>query len=86
MQAKLTIQVDKDLIERVKIYSDKTGKSVSQIVADYFILLDKDIEENTTSLTPIVSSLRGYLRKAEIREDNYRQYLEDKYLVVGQIR
>lgn len=80
MQTKLTLRLDKSLIQRAKSFSNKSGKSVSQIVADYFALLDDGSSKEAFDLTPIVRSLKGSLRNASIDKDDYRQYLEDKYL------
>ena len=41
MQTKLTLRLDDELIEEAKSYAARAGKSVSQIVADYFRLLTK---------------------------------------------
>ncbi|HZC00332.1 MAG TPA: DUF6364 family protein, partial [Gammaproteobacteria bacterium] len=38
MQTKLTLRLDKKLIEAVKRYAEISGKSLSQLVADYFSL------------------------------------------------
>lgn len=80
MQKKLTLRLDESLIQQAKKYSEKRGKSVSQIVADYFFLLDKKPSKSASELTPIVRSLKGVLRKAGINEKDYKQYLEKKYL------
>lgn len=81
METKLTLRLEKDLIERAKRYSRKSGKSISRLVADYFSLLDAGEQTQTQSeLTPLVSSLKGSLRAATVREEDYRHYLEDKYL------
>ena len=39
MQTKLTLRLEEQLIERAKAHAKKRGKSVSQMVADYFALL-----------------------------------------------
>ena len=41
MQTKLTLQMDDELIARAKAHAKKRGKSVSQLVADYFRILEK---------------------------------------------
>ena len=41
MQTKLTLQMDDELIARAKAHAKKCGKSVSQLVADYFRILEK---------------------------------------------
>ncbi len=66
MQTKLTLRLDDELIRRAKQYAQRTGRSVSQIVADYFALLDKKFSDGDDALTPIVSSMRGSLTEVEV--------------------
>ncbi len=80
MRAKLTLRLDAELIQLAKSYSRETGKSLSQIVADYFARLTARPAEEETATTPLVRSLRGSLQGAEIDEDDYRRHLETKYL------
>jgi hypothetical protein len=82
MQTKLTLRMEEDLIERAKSYSQKVGKSVSQLVADYIKVLPeakKAGAKEAPSLTPIVRSMIGVLRGANIDEEDYRRHLEEKY-------
>jgi hypothetical protein len=79
MQTELTIQIDNHLSERIKAYADRIGKSVSQIVAEYFVLLDKGTHQKDSDFSPITDSLKGCLRNTEITEEDYRKYLEEKY-------
>ncbi len=77
MQKKLTLRLDEILIQRAKSYSERTGKSVSQLVADYFALIYEESGEESgeasekasrdqlsevPELTPIVRSLKGSLK------------------------
>ncbi len=80
MHAKLTLRLDAELIQLAKSYSRKTGKSLSQIVADYFARLTTVPTEDEAATTPLVRSLRGSLRSAEVDEGDYRRHLEEKYL------
>ena len=80
MQNKLTLRIDEKLIAKAKAFAKSNGKSVSQIVADYFNLLDKKNKPERTKTTPIVNSLKGSLRGSNIDEKDYHKYLEDKYL------
>ena len=66
MQTKLTLRLDDELIDRAKQYAQRTGRSVSQIVADYFALLDKEFREGDDVVTPIVSSMRGALTEVDV--------------------
>jgi hypothetical protein len=80
---KLTLRLDRDLIQRAKVYSRATGKSISQIVADYFATLP-DTREAVPRLAPLIGSLRGVLQGSAVEgkdpEDDYYRYLEEKYL------
>jgi len=78
MNTKLTLRLDEKLIASAKRHSAESGKSVSQLVADYFALIDardRDIE-----ITPRVRSLRGVLAGSGLDEDDYRRHLKEKYL------
>jgi hypothetical protein len=77
MVKKITIQLDEELIQQAKSYSREKGKSISQIVADYFTLLGK---KPSSEITPIVQSLRGSLKGGQVEEEDYRRHLEEKYL------
>jgi hypothetical protein len=79
MQTKLTLRLEGDLIERAKGYAERAGKSVSQLVADYFEMLPPEEGKGTVRLTPIVQSLLGVLKGAEVSEEDYRRHLEEKY-------
>ncbi len=78
MQTKLTLRLEKQLIERAKAHAKKRGKSVSQMVADYFALLDR--ADRPEPLPPITRSLYGALKGAAVDEDTYREYRDEKYL------
>jgi hypothetical protein len=80
MNTKLTLRLDEDLIKSAKKYANDTGKSVSQLVADFFFLLDKKNVTDPDQLTPIVKSLKGSMKNANLDEKDYKKYLEDKYL------
>lgn len=80
MNTKLTLRLDEGLVESAKKYSAKTGKSVSKIVADLFSIIDNEIIEKEFEITPTVKTLRGALRKTNIDEMDYKNYLEEKYL------
>lgn len=79
MYTKLTLRLDDRLIRRAKRYSDRAGKSVSQLVADYFALIESEEAVSGTELTPRVRSLIGSLRGASVDEEDYRRHLEEKY-------
>ena len=78
MQTKLTLRLEEQLIERAKAHAKKRGKSVSQMVADYFALLDREGRPET--LAPLTRSLHGALRGTAVDEDTYRRHIEKKHL------
>ncbi len=80
MNTKLTLRLEEELIKSAKNHANNIGKSVSQMVADYFYLLDKKSSKKPIRLTPIVKSLKGSLKNTDIDERDYKSYLEEKYL------
>ena len=79
MQTKLTIRVDSRLINRAKAHARQTGKSVSQLVADYFAIMDTPISDEVDNLPPITRELYGALANAPIDDADYHAHLEEKY-------
>lgn len=79
MQTKLTLRLEKNLINQAKKYAASEGKSISKIVADYFSLLVQQNQTIDSELPPITRSLIGIL-SSSIDESDYHQYLEEKYL------
>lgn len=80
MQTKLTLRLESQLIDQAKAYAAKTGKSVSQVVADYFKLLASDQKKTVAQPPPITRSLRGLLGESPDDEKAYKKYLEEKHL------
>lgn len=78
MQTKLTLRIDKELIEQAKAFSQQTGKSLSKIVSDYLTALVKK-EQDEEELTPLVKSLYGIAEGADVDIEDYHKYLEEKY-------
>lgn len=80
MQTKLTLRLEKNLVESAKAYANSQGKSVSKIVADYFTLLEENSTEIEERIGPIAQSLKGSLGKSKLDESDYKKHLEEKYL------
>ena len=80
MNTKLTLRLDDHLIASAKEYSAKTGKSVSKIVSDLFVIIKNEKLKENTPITPTVQSLRGILKNTDISKSDYKNYLEEKYL------
>ena len=82
MHNKLTLRLEDDLIFRAKHYAKISGKSISQMVADYFAQLevnDSAASAASQKILPITRSLRGVLKGNELSQKNYHDYLENKH-------
>lgn len=78
MQNKLTLRMEESLINQAKVYAKQHGKSLSQIVADYFQLLTKNPQ--ASEIPPVTRSLIGVIENQAIDIDDYKKHLEEKYL------
>jgi hypothetical protein len=78
VKTKLTLRLDEMLIARAKCHSAYTGRSVSQLVADFFSLIAA--QDPGVEITPRVRALRGVLAGAGLDEDDYRRHLGIKHL------
>ncbi len=76
MNTKLTLRLDEHLIASAKEYSAKTGKSVSKIVSDFFVIIKNEKLTGNRSITPTVQSLKGILKNTDLSKDDYQNYLE----------
>ncbi|WP_457570099.1 DUF6364 family protein [Desulfurobacterium sp.] len=76
MKTKLTLRLDKNVIEKVKKYSARKGESVSQVVEKFFRVLSEEKEE----VTPTVKKLKGLLKGSSVDENDYKKFIEEKYL------
>lgn len=79
MSSKLTLRLDESLIERAKLAAKRSGKSVSQMVADYFSLLETPEVRPPQVFAPRTRALRGAWRGANLDEDDFRRHLEEKF-------
>lgn len=59
MNTKLTLTIEKRLIEKAKEYAKIKGRSLSDIVENYFKAIVKDEGIIQSESTPIADSLRG---------------------------
>jgi formiminotetrahydrofolate cyclodeaminase len=80
MLTKLTLTVDKEIIERAKIYARKTGRSLSEIIQIYldFISQDAGSEKPSSKLKKIMGAVK--LPKNFDEEKEIRSHLEKKHL------
>lgn len=80
MKSKLTLRLEESLIKRAKKRAKQKGTSVSQMVADFFAIVDKESTEPRNELPPVTASLVGIMKNSDVREEDYKAHLEDKYL------
>lgn len=78
MNTKLTLRLDDRLISSAKRHSAESGRSISQLVADFFTLIE--IEAGEVEATPRVRSLRGVLAGSSLDSSDYKRHLEEKHL------
>ena len=67
METKLTLRLQKEIIERMKIYAMKHGISLSNLTESlYKNILVHDNKKMGQGLTPIATKYKGLLGKEEI--------------------
>ncbi len=79
MHTKLTLRLEEKLIQRAKSYARRSGKSVSELVADLFARLSAAEKPPERELTTVVQRLAGSLAGSKVSKADYRKYLQDKY-------
>ena len=78
MQTKLTLRLDGRLVRHAKQYAERSGKSLSQMVAEYFSAITSP-KGAPSELTPAVSKLKGALEGTGVAPEDYGAYLEEKH-------
>ena len=90
MKTKLTLRLDKDLIRKAKRLARRRNTSVSQMVADFFALMNKRSEPTTRDVTAgehsdFTKSLMGVAADTDVGTDTadhreaYYRHLEEKH-------
>ena len=78
MQTKLTLRMDQMLVQTAKTEASRRGKSVSQIVGEFFGSLSAPRRQEV-ALPPVTASLVGVLKGKSVSESDYRKHLREKY-------
>lgn len=80
MSTKLTLTVDKLVIERAKAYAKHTGRSLSELVESYLETIIKENREE--QLSPKLKKIVGAVKLPENfdEKEELRAYLEKKHL------
>jgi hypothetical protein len=81
MEAKLTLKLDKGVIENAKEYAKKKNISLSRMVERYFKAVIEKKQDKEKKYSPLVEELSGIInldKNFDFRED-YTNYLIEKY-------
>lgn len=80
MNAKLTLSLDKEVIEKAKKYARRRDKSLSKVVENYLRQLAEP-GNGDGEITPLVAELSGLIDPARVADHRkgYADYLEEKY-------
>jgi hypothetical protein len=62
MDTKLTLTLEKEVIEKAKIYARERNRSLSDLVENYFIALTREGQFGEFEISETVQSLRGSLK------------------------
>ncbi|MHA3789290.1 DUF6364 family protein [Flavobacterium hauense] len=82
MDTKLTLKLDKDIIEKAKVYASTTNRSLSSIVESYFQSLtsEKKTESDEFEITAFVRSMASEKSlPTDLDEKEYFDYLSQKH-------
>ena len=79
MNTKLTLTIEKEVIEMAKKYAKKKGQSLSDLVENYFKLLTQEKRIiKADELSPRVKRLRGIIK---VEEDlDYKKILTEELI------
>ncbi len=80
MDTKLTLKLDKEIINRAKDYAESKKISLSKLIESYLQLLTKE-SSSKDKISPLVESLSGVIElpKKYDDKDDYSNYLTEKY-------
>ena len=77
MNTKLTLTIEKEIIEEAKEYAKVKGQSLSDLVENYFKLITKESREiKPKQLSPRIQRLRGILKVD--KDFDYKKDLEEE--------
>ncbi len=83
MNTKLTLTIEKEIIEKAKNYAKEKNRSLSDIIENYLKMLTKpEKKQKVEKLNPIVKSLKGSFKMPKNMDykKELKKRLEEKYL------
>lgn len=81
MNVKLTLNLNKDIIEQAKLYAHDKNQSLSSLVQNYFLFLAEKNQVDEIEISPVVKELSGIIKldnDFNLREE-YGSYIMEKY-------
>mgnify|MGYP003651663135 CR=1 FL=1 len=83
MNTKLTLTIEREIIERAKKYAKEKNRSLSDLIENYLKIITKEErKQKEKSLNPVVKSLKGSFKtskKLDYKKE-LKNRLEEKYL------
>lgn len=79
MDTKLTLKLNKSIIDKAKEYAKEKNTSLSKIIENYLLALT-DVGNKEIEISPLVESLIGVISPDdEDYKKDYSNYLSEKY-------
>ena len=78
-ETKLTVRVPRGTLVVAKRYAARNNTTLTRLITAYLQRIERAETEESEQLSPVVRRLRGSLSD-KVTMDDYRAYLEDKYL------
>ena len=80
MSTKLTLTIEKSVIERAKLYAKNSGRSLSELIENYLATITK--ESSSNDLSPRLKKIVGVVNLPEKfdEKEELRNALEKKHL------
>ncbi|SHG50889.1 hypothetical protein SAMN05444372_106215 [Flavobacterium micromati] len=78
MNTKLTLNLDKEIINEAKTYAKSQSISLSKLIENYLNLLTISSKKKS-SVSPLVESLTGIIPNDYDEKNDYRNYIDQKY-------
>jgi len=80
MNTKLTLSLNKAIIEQAKAYAKEQNVSLSSIIENYLLKVVSSGKPSTKHKGSIVEALSGIIQLGTKQdEDNFKAYLEEKH-------
>ena len=78
MNTKLTLNLNKEIIEEAKIYAKNNQVSLSKLIEKYLHSLTMQ-SRKTSTISPLVESLTGIIPNDYDEKTDYRDHIDKKH-------